>query len=84
MAERKSRQPRSKEPSRRRGQKTKDPVANPEARLLELHEEMFRLRFQFATRQLTNTARIRSVRRDIARVMTLQRQQQLVATASGR
>jgi len=58
-------------------------VANPEARLLELHEEMFRLRFQFATRQLTNTARIRTIRRDIARVKTIQRQQQLTAAAAG-
>jgi large subunit ribosomal protein L29 len=47
--------------------------------LRELSEELFRLRFQFATRQLTNTARIRQVRRDIARVKTLQRQQELAA-----
>jgi large subunit ribosomal protein L29 len=53
-------------------------------RLHELHEELFKLRFQFATRQLTNTARIRTVRRDIARVKTLQRQQELTAAASGR
>ena len=59
-------------------------MANPEARLAELSEEMFKLRFQFATRQLTNTARIRTVRRDIARVMTLQRQQELAAAAGGR
>jgi large subunit ribosomal protein L29 len=59
-------------------------VANPEARLSELSEELFKLRFQFATRQLTNTARIRSVRRDIARVKTLQRQQELSAESSGR
>ena len=39
--------------------KLERPVANPEVRLRELHEEMFKLRFQFATRQLTNTARIR-------------------------
>ena len=87
MAERKPRQPRStssNQPARRRQKKAADPVANPEARLQELHEELFKLRFQFATRQLTNTARIRSVRRDIARVMTLQRQQELVATTSGR
>jgi len=45
----------------------------------ELQEEMFKLRFQFATRQLTNTARIRTVRRDIARALTLQRQQELVS-----
>ena len=84
MAERKPRQPRSKEPVRRRRTRAADPVANPEVRLHELHEELFKLRFQFATRQLTNTARIRTVRRDIARVKTLQRQQQLTAVASGR
>ncbi|MCC7368172.1 MAG: 50S ribosomal protein L29 [Chloroflexi bacterium] len=47
-------------------------------RLRELREELFNLRFQYATRQLTNTARIREVRRDIARVLTLQRQDALV------
>jgi large subunit ribosomal protein L29 len=52
---------------------------NPELRLVELQEEMFKLRFQFATRQLTNTARIRTIRRDIARVKTIQRQQELAA-----
>jgi large subunit ribosomal protein L29 len=41
-----------------------------EAKLRELHEEMFNLRFQVATHQLTNTARIREVRRDVARVKT--------------
>ena len=41
-------------------------------RLRELREELFNLRFQYATRQLTNTARIREVRRDIARVLTQQ------------
>jgi large subunit ribosomal protein L29 len=82
VAERKPRQPRKKEePPRRRRAKAADPVANPEARLRELSEEMFKLRFQFATRQLTNTARIRTVRRDIARVKTLQRQRELVANA---
>jgi large subunit ribosomal protein L29 len=77
VAERKPRQPRTKEPARRRQKKTTDPVANPETRLRELSEEMFKLRFQFATRQLTNTARIRVVRRDMARVRTLMRQREL-------
>ena len=83
MAERKPRQPRtrSSEPARRRQKKTADPVANHEARLAELSEELFKLRFQFATRQLTNTARIRTVRKDIARVLTLQRQRELVGNA---
>ena len=78
MAERKPRQSRStKEPTRSRQKAKQETVANPEVRLAELSEEMFKLRFQFATRQLTNTARIRVVRRDIARVKTLQRQQEL-------
>ena len=77
MAERKPRQSRSKgEPTRRRRAKV-EPVADPAVRLRELGEEMFKLRFQFATRQLTNTARIRTVRRDIARVKTMQRQREL-------
>jgi large subunit ribosomal protein L29 len=49
-------------------------------RLRELREELFNLRFQYATRQLTNTARIREVRRDIARVLT---QQHEAAVAGG-
>ena len=44
--------------------------AQLDGKLRELHEEMFNLRFQVATHQLTNTARIRQVRRDIARVNT--------------
>lgn len=47
-------------------------------RLRELREELFNLRFQYATRQLTNTARIREVRRDIARVLTRQHEVALV------
>ena len=87
MAERKPRQPRkvAEKPARgRREKKTTTPVADPEVRLHELHEEMFKLRFQFATRQLTNTARIRTVRRDIARVLTQQHQQELAAAGAGR
>jgi large subunit ribosomal protein L29 len=76
LAERKPRA--TKQPARRgRQKKEADATKDPQARLSELHEEMFRLRFQFATRQLTNTARIRVVRREIARVKTLQRQQEL-------
>ena len=42
--------------------------------LLNLKKEQFNLRFQRATGQLENTGRVREVRRDIARVRTLQRQ----------
>ena len=39
--------------------------------LTKLKKEAFNLRFQAATSQLDNTARIRVVRRDVARVMTI-------------
>jgi len=42
--------------------------------LLKLKKEQFNLRFQRATGQLENTARVRTVRRDIARIMTIARQ----------
>ncbi|GAB5454106.1 MAG: 50S ribosomal protein L29 [Henriciella sp.] len=43
--------------------------------LLQLKKEQFNLRFQQATGQLEKTARIKVVRRDIARVQTLLREQ---------
>ena len=39
--------------------------------LLDLRKEQFNLRFQRATGQQENTARVRTVRRDIARVKTI-------------
>ena len=39
--------------------------------LLDLRKEQFNLRFQAASGQLENTARVREVRRDIARIKTL-------------
>jgi large subunit ribosomal protein L29 len=42
--------------------------------LLRLKKEQFNLRFQRATGQVENTARIRQVRRDIARIKTAQQQ----------
>jgi large subunit ribosomal protein L29 len=42
--------------------------------LAKLKKEQFNLRFQAASGQLQNTARIREVRRDIARVRTIARQ----------
>ena len=45
--------------------------------LVNLKKEQFNLRFQGATGQLENIARVREVRRDIARVRTLQRQKTL-------
>ena len=40
--------------------------------LLKLKKEQFNLRFQAATGQLEKTARVRQVRRDIARIKTIQ------------
>ncbi|MEM7750857.1 MAG: 50S ribosomal protein L29 [Pseudomonadota bacterium] len=42
--------------------------------LVKLKREQFNLRFQQASGQLENTARVRQVRRDIARVKTIARQ----------
>ena len=42
--------------------------------LLDLRKERFNLRFQTASGQLENTARVRQVRRDIARIKTLLRE----------
>jgi large subunit ribosomal protein L29 len=42
--------------------------------LLKLKKEQFNLRFQAASGQLENTARVRQIRRDIARIKTIARQ----------
>ena len=47
----------------------------------ELVEELFNLRFQLATGQIENVGRITAVRRDIARVKTVQREHQLQSTS---
>lgn len=39
--------------------------------LVQLRKEQFNLRFQRASGQLENTARVRAVRRDIARIKTI-------------
>jgi len=43
-----------------------------EQRLKESREELFNLRFQHATGQLENTGRLRQVRQDIARLLSVQ------------
>jgi large subunit ribosomal protein L29 len=49
------------------------------AKLAESKQELFNLRFQVATNQLDNTARIETVRREIARISTLIREQEIEA-----
>jgi large subunit ribosomal protein L29 len=46
-------------------------------KLRDLQEELFNLRFQLATGQIENVGRIRTVRRDIARLKTVQQQRAL-------
>jgi len=48
-------------------------------KLAEAKEEQFNLRFQMATNQLDNTARLRQVRREVARIATVMRQQEIAA-----
>lgn len=45
--------------------------ADLNAKLAEAKKELFNLRFQNATNQLDNTARIREVRKNIARIQTV-------------
>jgi len=52
-----------------------------EDEVLKLKKEQFNLRFQRATGQLENTARVRQVRKDIARIKTVARQKQAQAKA---
>jgi len=52
-----------------------------QADLAELKREAFNLRFQAATNQLERPARIREVRRDIARIKTLQTERSSAAKA---
>ncbi len=49
--------------------------------LKDLKEELFNLRFQHAINQLDNPMRIHSVKKDIARVMTIIREKQLSSDA---
>jgi large subunit ribosomal protein L29 len=48
-------------------------------RLAETKQEMFNLRFQLATGQLDNHARMSEVRRDVARLRTVIRQREIAA-----
>ena len=49
-------------------------------KLAELKDELFKLRFQQAVNQLDNPMRIKAVKKDIARIMTVQRDIELHGT----
>jgi large subunit ribosomal protein L29 len=48
-----------------------------EAKLREAKEELFNLRFQAATGQLASNGRLRTVKKDIARIYTVVREREL-------
>ena len=52
-------------------------AAELENKLVDLKKDLFQLRLQHATNQLENPVKIAEVKKDIARVMTLIREQQL-------
>jgi len=47
------------------------------SKILDLKQEMFNLRFQQATNKLKNPMRIREIRKDIAKIKTILREQEL-------
>ena len=72
-----------KKDSAMKAQELKDKT--PEAlreQLLALKKEAFNLRFQQATGQIESTARMRAVRKDVARVLTVMNQKAADAAAS--
>ena len=46
-------------------------------KLEDLKQELFNLRFQLAVNQLENTARLKAVKKDIARIKTVLREQEI-------
>ena len=55
--------------------------ADIRARVGEMEEERFRLKFRSATETLEDPLRLRTIRRDIARLKTIQRERELAASA---
>ena len=55
-----------------------------EEEILKLKKEQFNLRFQRATGQLENTARVRVIRRDIAKMKTVAREKNAATAAKSK
>jgi large subunit ribosomal protein L29 len=51
--------------------------------LREFSEQVFRLRFQMATGQTEGLAKLRTLKKDIARIKTIQRERQLKVALAG-
>ena len=56
-------------------------VADLQARIAELEEERFRLRFRSATEPLEDPLQLRAIRKNIARLRTVLRERELAAPA---
>ena len=54
-----------------------------QSKLKECRTELFNLRFQMATGQLDNTARVKLVKKDVARILTEIRARELAAQKNG-
>jgi large subunit ribosomal protein L29 len=54
------------------------------ARIEQLHEELFRLRFRSATQELENPMLLRTLRRDVARLKTVLRERATAGGGAGR
>ena len=64
----------------RRAQELRDmDPSELETRLTEAKQELFNLRFQLVTGQLDNSARLGQLRRDVARMNTILREQEIAA-----
>ena len=56
--------------------------ADIRVRIGEMEEERFRLKFRSATETLEDPLRLRTIRRDIARLKTIQRERELAAAST--
>jgi large subunit ribosomal protein L29 len=54
-----------------------------ETKLSDAREEMMKLRFQQVTGQLSDSSRLRTLRRDVARMQTILRQQEAAEVVKG-
>jgi large subunit ribosomal protein L29 len=54
------------------------PLDDIERQLAETRQELFNLRFQNATGELDNYMRLKELRRDVARILTILRERELV------
>ena len=55
------------------------PYEELQEKLADAKEELFNLRFQLVTNQLDNTARLRTLRREVAQIATVLREQEIEA-----